>query len=326
MTQPPRYVERLVALPRALGILALHPDGLPLRVLADELGVDVTALRETILAFYNADEVESGFGLRPPVLEFVGPEGEEADPDEAEIVRIAGADPARELGVEHLSAADLAALHQAGRDLLQVEPDNVDLASALEALESSLLPVTESAEPEPGADVARRLHDAVEHRRRVRIVYARAWRPGVADRVIEPYRLVRTRRGWECDAGPLDEAGGPRSFLVSGVRELEVLDETFDVPGDVDELLAANRSPTTVELVVPPESRWVVDRFAETVCVIQEDETGVSLRAELLPPVRQRLGLILVIAGSDAFVIEPAELEDAGRDLARELLLHHGQD
>ena len=49
MTQPPRYVERLVGLPRALGILALHPDGLPLTVLADELGVEVTALRETIL-------------------------------------------------------------------------------------------------------------------------------------------------------------------------------------------------------------------------------------------------------------------------------------
>jgi hypothetical protein len=39
--------------------------------------------------------------------------------------------------------------------------------------------------------------------------------------------------------------------------------------------------------------------------------------------VQRRVGLVLLIAGTDAFVTEPADLRDAGRDLARELLTHH---
>jgi len=39
--------------------------------------------------------------------------------------------------------------------------------------------------------------------------------------------------------------------------------------------------------------------------------------------VRHRVGLVLLVAGPDAFVTEPADLRDAGRNLARELLAHH---
>ena len=59
--------------------------------------------------------------------------------------------------------------------------------------------------------------------------------------------------------------------------------------------------------------------------VLEEDEESVKLRANVLPPVQRRVGLVLLIAGTDAFVTEPADLRDAGRDLARELLAHHAQ-
>ena len=39
------YAQRLAALPRALGILELHPQGLPLADLARELGVEPVDLR-----------------------------------------------------------------------------------------------------------------------------------------------------------------------------------------------------------------------------------------------------------------------------------------
>ena len=35
---------------------------------------------------------------------------------------------------------------------------------------------------------------------------------------------------------------------------------------------------------------------------------------------------MLLVAGPDAFVTEPADLRNAGRDLARELLAHHRND
>jgi proteasome accessory factor C len=102
-----------------------------------------------------------------------------------------------------------------------------------------------------------------------------------------------------------------------------VLDETFEPPADVDALLAAQRTPVEVELVVPQDRRWAVERYAESVTVLSDDEESVALRAGLLPPVDLRLGLTLLTCGADAFVVAPRSMEDAGVEMARLLLDHH---
>lgn len=78
-----------------------------------------------------------------------------------------------------------------------------------------------------------------------------------------------------------------------------------------------------MEVEVPHEGRWAVEKQAESVEVISEDEMSVRLRAHLLMPVRQRVGLMLIDAGPSARVIGPAECMDAGQELARRLLAHH---
>lgn len=324
MSQVAAYAKRLAALPRALAILELHPQGLPLADLAGELGVRPEDLREVVMAYYLADLVELGnFGQ--PVVEFFAPDAddEEVDPATAQWVRVVARDPEQELGVDHLSAEQLGRLFEAGADLLALEPENATLRSALEAFQSALWPVDGPAGTEWKATTAQQLHEAVQERRRVRISYVRQWHPGAGERVIEPYRLVRTRRGWEVDAGPADEVAAVRTFLVSGISTCEVLDETFQLPADVDELLTTQRTPVTVELVVPQDRRWAVDRYSEAVTVLADDEESVSLRAELLPPVAQRLGLLLLCCGPDAFVMTPLDLADSGADVARVLLEHH---
>lgn len=324
MSQVAAYAKRLAALPRALAILELHPQGLPLADLAGELGVKPDDLREVVMAYYLADLVELGnFGQ--PVVEFFAPDAddEEVDPATAQWVRVVARDPEQELGVDHLSAEQLGRLFEAGADLLALEPENATLRSALEAFQSALWPVDGPAGTEWKATTAQQLHKAVQERRRVRISYVRQWHPGSGERVIEPYRLVRTRRGWEVDAGPADEVAAVRTFLVSGISTCEVLDEIFQLPADVDELLTTQRTPVTVELVVPQDRRWAVDRYSEAVTVLADDEESVSLRAELLPPVAQRLGLLLLCCGPDAFVMTPLDLADSGADVARVLLEHH---
>jgi proteasome accessory factor C len=324
VSQVAAYAKRLSALPRALAILELHPAGLPLADLAAELGVKPDDLREVFLAYYLADLVELGnFGQ--PVVEFFAPDADDAevDPATAQWVRVVARDPEQELGVDHLSAEQLGRLFEAGADLLALEPDNETLRSALDAFQAALWPVDGPAGSEWRATTAQLLHQAAQERRRVRVTYARQWHPGVRERVIEPYRLVRTRRGWEVDAGPGDDVAAVRTYLVSGIQACEVLGEDFEPPADVDALLAAQRQPVTVDLVVPQERRWAVDRYAETVTVLADDEESVSARAELLPPVDQRLGLILLTCGPEAFVVEPRSLEDAGLELARGLLHHH---
>jgi proteasome accessory factor C len=321
--KPPvaRFAERIGTLSDALTILEFHPAGLPLMQLASELDTTAESLRQTLLAYYVAD-LAAQVDFRLPVIEFVGSDADD-DPALAEVVRVVSPAPERELGVEHLSAEQLGAIHAAGSDLLAIEPDNDVLRSALEAFETSLWPVRSSNGADFGADIAAEVNRAAQEHRRVRIVYARAWHPGISERIVEPYRVLRTRRGWEVDAGPADEAGHIRTFLVSGIRELSLLEETFERPGNVDDLVAAQRTAVDVELVVPQTGRWAVERFAESVKLLQDDEESVKIRASLLPPVEQRAGLILISCGPEAFVMAPPSMLDAGAALARQLLDHH---
>ena len=332
MTAVAVYAQRLAALPRALSILELHPQGLPLAEVAAELGLAPTALREVFTAYYLADLVDLGdFSL--PVVEFFAPghaggaddsgSDDEDGREPGSWVRVLEPDPEHRLGVDHLSASQLAALYEAGVDLMALEPDNEVLRAALESFESALELSDTPQAAAWGADIAQALHRAAEEHRRVRITYVRQWSPGSSERVIEPHRLVRTRRGWEVDAGPADDVAAVRTYLVSGITAHEVLDDTFTPPADLDSLLAVNRRAQTVELVVPQESRWAVERFAEATSVVQDDESDVALRAELLPPVEQRLGLMLLCCGPDAFVTAPSELVGAGEAMATSLLAHH---
>ena len=157
----------------------------------------------------------------------------------------------------------------------------------------------------------------------MRIVYSRAWDAGVRERVIEPYRLLQTGRGWEIDAGPVDERGELRTFLLANVRESEVLEETFEVPSDLPRLLEGKRATVRVRVEVPQSGRWAADMYAESVAVVEDRELSAVLDVELLPPLRHRLGLLLLAAGPESRVLEPAELEDAGAELARRLVEHH---
>lgn len=316
MTRVAVYAQRLAALPRALSILELHPQGLPLADLAAELGVAPADLREVFMAYYLADLVELGnFSL--PVVEFFAPGGD------GDWVRVLAPDPEHELGVDHLTAGQLAALYAAAVDLLALEPSNDVLRAAAEAFEAALAPADKPVAAQWGARTARALHRAAEEHRRVRVTYARQWQPGTRTRVVEPYRLVRTRRGWELDAGPADERAAVRTYLVSGIVDHQVTDETFEPPADLDRLLAANRAAVTVRLVVPQGSRWAVERFAESTAVLDDDESDVALRADLLPPVDQRLGLLMLCCGPEAFVTAPDDLREAGSDMAMRLLEHH---
>ncbi|MEZ5114633.1 MAG: WYL domain-containing protein [Candidatus Nanopelagicales bacterium] len=320
-----RYAQRFARIPRALDVLANHPDGLPLATLARELDVPEDVLREELLAFFVADVVSQTVLLdhRNVALSFLGSDGSDADVAAAEIVRLDSEEPLADLGLEYFTATTLGPLHRAAAELLALEPANADLAAAVETLERTVLAGMEAGTPY-GSMTAADLRDAARRRQRVALEYERFWVPGIVRRVVDPYRVVSTRRGFELDAGPLDEEGSPRTYLVSLIRGYEVLDDDFDLPEDVDARIAEHRRETEVHLVVPHDRRWAVDMLAERVTVVDSDRDDLELRARLLPPVRDRVGLLQLLAGPDAIWLEPADLTDAGPDLAEALLTHHG--
>ena len=219
----PKYVERISRLPGVFEHLLAHPDGMPLRQLADDFHVDPDMLREDLLAFYAADvSPDLLLGLmRPGVLEFLGPDGDDEDPAAAEIVKISDPRSIDELGVEYVDASELALIYTAATSLLDVEPDNSDLAAAIDALSETMLgdAAPDGAGPAPWNRLLEPIAEGQKRRVRVDIVYSRAWEVGVSERTIEPYRLVRTRRGWEVDAGPIDDRGKMRTFLLSNIRD-----------------------------------------------------------------------------------------------------------
>ncbi len=89
-------------------------------------------------------------------------------------------------------------------------------------------------------------------------------------------------------------------------------------------MLDAQRVTTPVRMVLPHGSRWAADMYAETVVVLSADEDDVEVELALLPPLADRVGMLLLAAGSGAFVTDPPELASAGAVLAEELLVHHG--
>jgi proteasome accessory factor C len=356
----PKYAQRIARLPRVFELLAAHPQGMALTDLAAEIDVPADELREDLLAFYTADPHDVLSGLsRPTVLEFFGPDGDDVDPNQAELVRVVDERPADELGVEYLNASDLGLIYSAAQAQLDLDPDDEDLRDAVDVLTETMLGPDPALNPAPALDRATvvevrapasretpatvvevrapasretpapwnqpldQLEAAIAARRKVRILYSRAWTEGVRERVIDPYLLVSTRRGWEVDAGPPDADRHLRTYLLPHIRECEVLDEKYDAPADLDALLKEQRSTTRVRVQIPQAARWAADFYAEHVEVVDDDELATTLDLDLLPPIDRRVGLLLLIAGEDARILQPSSLIAAGPALASELLKHH---
>jgi hypothetical protein len=324
VADPTGFVLRVSELPRIIEVLS-YQGVVPLAAVAEEVGRTEAEVRDLLGRYYVTEDAQDRLGMPPPI-DFLDDVGEEALPPTATCIRLNADYGADDLAFDYAPVGYLARVYRVARDESLLEPDNAVLAGAVEKLRAFLdEDLTPPAVVEGGGVTAAQWYRAARDRRRVRIRYVRTWWPGAAERVVEPYRVVRTRRGWEVDAGPPDADGRLRTYLLTGVLEAEVLDEVFEPPEDLVDLLVAQRRTTPVRLVVPTSAVWVAERQAERVEVVREDGSDSEVVAHLLEPVADRLARILLVAGPDAFVVTGVEeYEDAGRELAKRLLEHHG--
>lgn len=306
--------EAFIRLSAVLNLLHAHPAGLRLDYLAGEVGVPEARLREEIIDFYAADTL----GVRPDTIVFVSPSGSEADPSTADVVRVVSDQPSAELGVELLSAQQWLDVYQRVAQVAAMMPEDANLAEAVDIIAQRILV---DVPEQPDTAVGSAIGQAIRDHQVLEFEYSRAWKPGVNQYTVYPLRLVQTRRGWELDA--MLPTGQLRTFILDRIRSAAATQETFEVPDGIDELIATNRQVTTVQLVVPLRYQWVVDRYAERSEVTEQDEGDVKVTAQFLPPVAERVGLILVTA-PNSFVMSPQGLDDAGITVAQELLEHHG--
>lgn len=300
-------------LSRVLTLLQAHPAGLRIDYLAAEVGVPEKRLRQELLDFYVAETLT----VRPDTIVFFAPDGSHVeDVAHAEMVKVVTDQPAAELGVELMTAEQWLTTYEQAAWIAASNPDDEALAQAVQTIATRILAGTP---PRPDDEVGQALSKAVAARTGVQIEYSRAWKPGIVSRYIEPVRLVQTRRGWEVDS-LVD--GWLRTFLIDRIRSVQATDRTFEIPTNLDARLAEHRQVVGVKLSVPQRYRWLVDRYAETSEVLDYDEETLTISAQFLPPVSDRVGLILLSA-PDAFVVDPASLNEAAAQMAKALWDHH---
>lgn len=168
----------------------------------------------------------------------------------------------------------------------------------------------------PALDV---LAKALEARRCVQMEYYSAGRDEVTSRVVEPLALF-TVDGWWHLVGWCHTAQAERDFRVDRVRQVDVLDDTFewrpptlrtDVAFDPD---VAHATPIRIE--VQPAQRWAVERYPVRDVVDNADGTTQFTVDAAGDAWLERLLLRL---GPTAKVIEPAA-SVVGSDVAARLL------
>jgi hypothetical protein len=322
------FGDRIAGLPTLLQTLYYHPQGMPFAALAAEVGRGEGEVRETLRTYHLTDLAEYLPDLvsRPEVLEFFGGHpDDDGDALRAPKVRLVAADPGRELGVAYTSLPDLARFYRIATDAMELDPTDEVLVAAVTKLREALLPGLHIVPDEPLQQLAD-LQDAITARRLLRLTYARFWSPVIEEKIVQPYWLIRTRRGWELDAAPGDERSDLRTYLLSNIRRLEVLPEVFDPPPDLPSLITEHRTETPVTLRVPHFSRWAVDKYAERVELVSDSLEAAVLQVFVLRPVRLRVGMMLVAGGPTAEVLEPDDLREAGREVAADILSRYHDD
>ena len=224
------------------------------------------------------------------------------------------------IGTEMFDASVLGPLYVAAEQLSVEEPENEVLATATTKLQQRFLPGFREGS-KFGSSVARDLASAMREHRAVRITYARVWDPGVHTRIIHPYAFETTSRGLEVDAEPAEKSGEVRTFLIGNIRDVQVLNECFNITEDVERRRLDNRATKAVEGCVPKDRRWTIEKWSEQTTFEESDTDSFKFEAELLQPYEDRVALMMLMAGPRARLLGPDD-ELAGKRAQRLLQLH----
>jgi predicted DNA-binding transcriptional regulator YafY len=211
-------------------LLLLHTRGrVSAQQLADELEIslrtvyrDIEALGAAGIPVYATRGRAGGYalleGYRTKLTGLTG--------DEADALFLAGLPgPAADLGLGEVLAATQLKLLAALPPQLRERAERIRDRFHLDAPGW----LREAETPPHLAAVA----EAVWTQRRVRTRYERSNRR-VVERVLEPLGLVLKAGTWYLVAGVPASATGPRTYRISRVRSIAVLDETFDRPAGFD--------------------------------------------------------------------------------------------
>lgn len=232
-----------------------------------------------------------------------------------------------------LTRSEALALYLSGTELLGTPgaPQATALASALEKLRTSLGPETlgdaeriEMAEPGRPAAHLDLLRRAASDHVRLRIEYFAHSSGEWSRRTIAPEAVFSALGNWYVAAWDV-ETDAERLFRADRIREAQPTGERFEPRG----LAGAGRSlytPSAEDIVVrlrlAPGARWIAEYYAVTDTADAKDGSlDVSMPARTLGWVAR----LLLRVGPDATVLDPPQLVNELRGLARRALDRYGE-
>jgi proteasome accessory factor C len=155
---------------------------------------------------------------------------------------------------------------------------------------------------------------------RLRIRYWTASRDETTERELTPRRIFHERGEWYV-AGHDHRSGEYRTFRIDRVESVEHTgtfdDGDDDSPPDSSVAWAADGSLPRVTVRLQPAARWVVEEYPIDSATERGDGT---VEARLAVVSERWLERLLLRAGTDAEVVEPAMWRDLGRRAAARVL------
>ncbi|HXV42082.1 MAG TPA: YafY family protein [Anaerolineae bacterium] len=168
-----------------------------------------------------------------------------------------------------------------------------------------------------------KLWEAVHQRRRVRLLYRGRNQPEALQRDIDPYVLVH---GWgrQYCLGYCHLRQAIRSFRVDRMLELDLLEQSFEIPADFDLEAYAESEPyfqlrVQARLYFAPEVALVALDNRAYWDTLEEQPDG-SIIVTFATPELEAAASVVLSYGYPAVVLEPEELRELVRERARAIV------
>jgi predicted DNA-binding transcriptional regulator YafY len=220
-----------------------------------------------------------------------------------------------------LTAAEGFALLAAGRTILTVPgaDDDGSLARALAKLDAALGDRPALVVDLPSPSLLAEVREAVDQRHRLDIEYHSGSTDEVTRRTVDPIRVLSLDGHWYLDAY-CHRAQGIRRFRIDRLRSMTAAGaapEPAVLAEPSAEAFVPGPSATVVRLALGPEAAWVAESVPAVDLEPTDDGGAIVTLAVGGAAWFERL---LLQAGPQARVLEPADWVDVGVDAARRVL------
>jgi proteasome accessory factor C len=162
------------------------------------------------------------------------------------------------------------------------------------------------------------LREAATNGRVIRVVYRSVGKEETTERDIEPWTVFATLGRWYV-TGHCRLVDDERTFRVDRIRELEVLEESFNRPKTVPEPgVGYSASPEDVvcDIDLYPKAKWVLEYYP--VEIIREYKTKTRIRFSA--PDAEVPARLLLRLGENARLVSGPEVAERVRELGSSLL------